>query len=361
MAESLPTGEVESGQNHFYHRLLEKCFQSKPPDVHFILNGENGPVKIPAHKELLVVSSPVFAAMFNGELHEEDDVTILDASIEGFKEFLQFFYSKEVNLSMENVGDVLNLTHKYDIVDCFATALSFLMYNLTADKMLWGLQLALKNQSDDLKTFCKEQIALDIEGALNVFEFKDNNGMTISTTDPLLLDTNLTSLWMEVFSLRKEILLQKVQLVPFILSGPDVYRGLLNVSNEVTIVFNPYKFENALWLHEIHFAKFYKESGATFEEIPLKGTVAVTCDGTVLFEKQFNTDVAKHIKLANPIHFDARSYYSIKIKPSVAGYPSGIDPQAFEGPFKGKLHICFECTVRYTLIDRLCFEELPNE
>lgn len=95
MAESSST--VGIFKNHFYYQVLERFILSKSPDVHFILSGKNGPVKISAHKHLLVASSPILAAMFNGTFKETGDVAIEDASAEGFEEFLQFFYNEKVN------------------------------------------------------------------------------------------------------------------------------------------------------------------------------------------------------------------------------------------------------------------------
>lgn len=142
MAESSPN--VGTFKNHFYYETIERYIPSKPKDVHFVLNGENGPVKISAHKGLLFAASPILAAMFNGKFKEKGGVVIEDASAEGFEEFLQFFYTIEVNLTMKNIEDVLHLTQKFGLTECFATALTFLKKNLTSDTMVQGLELALK-------------------------------------------------------------------------------------------------------------------------------------------------------------------------------------------------------------------------
>lgn len=114
-------------------------------------------MKIPAHKELLAVSSPVFNAMFNGELKEKSDVKIVDASYEAFKEFLQFFYENKVKLTMGNIVEVLNLVNKYDIAVGSKIVTHFLMENLTSDQILWGLHLAVKYQHKNLKTIVRRK------------------------------------------------------------------------------------------------------------------------------------------------------------------------------------------------------------
>lgn len=57
--------------------------------------------------------------MFYGDLKEEGDVTISDATIGAFQEFLQFFYLTDVAFTIENAAEVMNLVNKYGAMDCF--------------------------------------------------------------------------------------------------------------------------------------------------------------------------------------------------------------------------------------------------
>lgn len=57
--------------------------------------------------------------MFYGPVKEEGDIKIVDASIGALKEFLQFFYTNDIQLTMENVAYVMNLGKKYEINECF--------------------------------------------------------------------------------------------------------------------------------------------------------------------------------------------------------------------------------------------------
>ena len=69
--------------------------------------------KIPAHKFLLVISSPVFFAMFYGELAEtKDSIDISNCEYESLLEMFRFMYSDEVNLNPDNVMQVLYLAKK---------------------------------------------------------------------------------------------------------------------------------------------------------------------------------------------------------------------------------------------------------
>ena len=69
---------------------------------------------IPAHKFVLSISSPVFEAMFYGELAEtRDSIELPDCEYESLLELFRYMYSDEVNLSGSNVMGVLYLAKKY--------------------------------------------------------------------------------------------------------------------------------------------------------------------------------------------------------------------------------------------------------
>ena len=69
---------------------------------------------IPAHKLVLSISSPVFEAMFYGELAETRDfIELPDCDYECLLELFRFMYCDEVNLSGSNVMGVLYLAKKY--------------------------------------------------------------------------------------------------------------------------------------------------------------------------------------------------------------------------------------------------------
>ena len=63
---------------------------------------------IPAHKFVLSISSPVFEAMFYGELAETGDSIVLpDCEYDSLLELVRYLYSDEVNLSGSNVIGVM--------------------------------------------------------------------------------------------------------------------------------------------------------------------------------------------------------------------------------------------------------------
>ena len=83
-------------------------------DVKFVVRdsnseSESGSKKvIPAHKFVLSIGSPVFEAMFYGELAEtRDSIELPDCEYESLLELFRYLYSDEVNLSGSNVMQVL--------------------------------------------------------------------------------------------------------------------------------------------------------------------------------------------------------------------------------------------------------------
>ena len=96
-------------------------------DVKFRVEGK----VVPAHKLLLAAKSPVFNAMFCGELAEqEQSINLPDCEYEGMLEFLRFLYTEKVYLSGMNVMQVLYLTEKYSVPNLTKRCNSFLNLNL---------------------------------------------------------------------------------------------------------------------------------------------------------------------------------------------------------------------------------------
>ncbi len=124
----------------------------KTADVYFVFNSNTDKrLKVAAHKNVLAKGSSVFESMFYGSIPESGDIEIVDASVDGFKEFLQFFYIDKVALTMENIAEVLNLATKYDVNECLNVCDKMLEENATLQNLCNGLQLAITFDRNDLK------------------------------------------------------------------------------------------------------------------------------------------------------------------------------------------------------------------
>lgn len=74
-------------------------------DVNFTSEIDLNDQKVPANKANFSVLSPTFRRMFFGEMREQSDVVVVNATIDAFKEFLQFFYLADVTLTMKKSHD----------------------------------------------------------------------------------------------------------------------------------------------------------------------------------------------------------------------------------------------------------------
>ena len=71
-------------------------------------------MEIPAHKFVLAISSPVFYAMFYGQMAETTgSIELPDCEYESLLELFRYLYSNEVNLTRSIVMQVLYLAKKY--------------------------------------------------------------------------------------------------------------------------------------------------------------------------------------------------------------------------------------------------------
>ena len=134
-------------------------------DVEFqvpVRNSEGGSdsmKKIPAHKFLLAISSPVFYAMFYGELAEKkDSIHVSDCDHKSLFELFRFVYSDEVNLNADNVMQVLYLAKKYMLPSLADKCSEFLREILDASNVFHVLPEAQKYEEKDLENHCWEVI-----------------------------------------------------------------------------------------------------------------------------------------------------------------------------------------------------------
>ena len=109
-------------------------------DVKFVVpasTGENESKKvIPAHKFVLAISSPVFYAMFYGQMAETtDSMELPDCEYESLLEMFSYLYSDKVNLSGSNVMQVLYLANKYMIPSLAEKCAEYLRLSLKASNV----------------------------------------------------------------------------------------------------------------------------------------------------------------------------------------------------------------------------------
>ena len=127
---------------------------------------------IPAHKFVLAISSPVFFAMFYGEMAETaGTVQLPDCDYESLLELFRYLYCDDVKLSGSNVMQVLYLAKKYMVLSLADKCTEYLRKHLEASNVFSILPQAQKFEDKDLESRCWEVIESHTEEALTSDEF----------------------------------------------------------------------------------------------------------------------------------------------------------------------------------------------
>ena len=114
---------------------------------------------IPAHKFVLSISSPVFEAMFYGDLADtRNSIELPDCEYESLLELFRFMYSDEVNLSGRNVMGVLYVAKKYKVPSLADKCTKYLEENLHPSNVFSILPFAQKSEEKNLVDQCWEVI-----------------------------------------------------------------------------------------------------------------------------------------------------------------------------------------------------------
>ena len=110
---------------------------------------------IPAHKFVLSIGSPVFEAMFYGELAEtRDPIELPDCEYESLLELFRYMYSDEANLSGSNVIGVLYLAKKYMVPSLAENCTNYLQDHLDPSNVFNILPSAQKYDEVNLVDRC---------------------------------------------------------------------------------------------------------------------------------------------------------------------------------------------------------------
>ena len=122
---------------------------------------------IPAHKFVLSISSPVFAAMFYGELADSANyIELPDCEYDSLLELFRYMYSDEVILSGSNVMGVLYLAKKYMVPSLTDKCTEYLQDNLDPSNVFSILPSAQKYEEKNLVDQCWNVIDIQTEKAV---------------------------------------------------------------------------------------------------------------------------------------------------------------------------------------------------
>ena len=140
-------------------------------DVKFVVRQSNGESEskqvIPAHKFVLSIGSPVFEAMFYGELAEtRDSIELPDCEYESLLELFRYMYSDDANLCGSNVMGVLYLAKKYMVPSLADKCTQYLQDHLDPSNVFSILPSAQKYDEGNLVDRCWEVIDKQTEAAM---------------------------------------------------------------------------------------------------------------------------------------------------------------------------------------------------
>ena len=122
---------------------------------------------IPAHEFVLSICSPVFFAMFCGEMAEKSDpINLPDCSYEGVLEMLRYLYREEVKLNENNVMQML-----YVAKSLADECITFLLRNVGPSNVFCVLSNAQQYDEKLLVNRCWEVIDMKTEEVVKSEEF----------------------------------------------------------------------------------------------------------------------------------------------------------------------------------------------
>ena len=124
-------------------------------------------MEIPAHKFLLSICSPVFYAMFCGEMAEtKEHIDLPDCEYEGMLELLRYIYTDDVCLNGNNVMQVLYLAEKYMIPSLISECTEYIGKNLDLSNVFCVFKHAEQYGNKGLLWHCWDVIDKNTEEAL---------------------------------------------------------------------------------------------------------------------------------------------------------------------------------------------------
>ena len=169
-------------------------------DIKFVFP-DHDKQSIPAHKYVLATSSPVFFAMFYGELREtKETIEIRESDPDIFLQFLCFLYCDEVTYQDENNAIQLwYLADKYDVPSLVTKCLDFLDGAIKPLNAFDIIPHARKLNTEKLEESCWEVIDYNAQDII------DDNSFSELSHELLLEFVKRSSLRIDELSLFKAV------------------------------------------------------------------------------------------------------------------------------------------------------------
>uniref|UniRef100_A0AC35F309 BTB domain-containing protein n=1 Tax=Panagrolaimus sp. PS1159 TaxID=55785 RepID=A0AC35F309_9BILA len=173
------------------YKATKILFQTKKgADVTFILEQK----EILAHKSFLIARSTVFEAMFIGAMastdsHPKISLNNYIANVTDFETFLEYLYTDQIDINLQNVYAIFKLAHLYDISSLLEECATFLQNNIELSNILeistfsYLYQESCSLFNDSLEFICKN--------AMKVFYLPEFNKLDATIVAEILKCDNL--------------------------------------------------------------------------------------------------------------------------------------------------------------------------
>lgn len=128
-------------------------------NVTYIVNGDDRPIEIKAHRAALANASQKYKAQFSQKWGQEDNFRI-NVTIDTFNAFIELIYLKDKRigkLNTQNIESVLELARYNMANDVIATCVQFMYLNHTENIVHW-YNLAVHFELAEVQKFCKNTI-----------------------------------------------------------------------------------------------------------------------------------------------------------------------------------------------------------
>ncbi|CAG2207956.1 BTBD3_6 [Mytilus edulis] len=161
-------------------KLDKICLTAEMADVLFSFQGENVP-RIPAHKMILALRSPVFKDMFYGSFPlRQGEIRIEGITWDIFRIFLKYLYSDHLQLSKDSVIPLLNAAQKYQIGELISKCENYLQDNLAVNNACTLFNYAKVFTMDKIQTTALRFIAD------NAFDVLKNDDFLLLSSENLV-------------------------------------------------------------------------------------------------------------------------------------------------------------------------------
>ncbi|CAG2256656.1 BTBD3_6 [Mytilus edulis] len=151
-------------------KLTQICLTEEMADVFFSFQ-DKIVTRLPAHKMILALRSPVFKAMFYGSFPQgEGDIRIEDITLETFQRMMKYLYSDYLQLNSNLVIPSLYAAQKYQIAGLISKCENYLQDNLAVENACKIYSNAKFFTMDTLKNNALQFIA---DNTIDVFENDD--------------------------------------------------------------------------------------------------------------------------------------------------------------------------------------------